>query len=294
LGRRGISVSNPANSSSADDATVLSTFADGIATIYLHRPDRLNAVTAQMETELLEAMRQAEASDDVRVIILTGSGRGFCAGADMSLLGNLSDFDWKHGDLDELRAKLCPPQPHPTARDDFQKTYSYFPSISKPVIGAINGATVGLGFVLALYCDIRMASASARFGTAFAQRGLIAEHGISWMLPRLVGLSNALDLLYSARLIDAQEALAMGLVSRVLPDDELLEHVQSYAEQLATTVSPRSLANMKREVYNALFQPLGEAIEAANRDMVKSFTCEDFKEGVAHFMEKRLPRFTGR
>jgi enoyl-CoA hydratase/carnithine racemase len=274
--------------------TVLYDTSDYVATITLNRPDRLNAIISQLEEDLLAALRRAEESDDVRVIILTGAGRGFCAGADMKNLDAGSHSDWSQVTTEEWIKANLPHRPRDDARADFQKTYSYFPAITKPIIGAINGFAVGLGFVLPLYCDIRIASDQAKFGTAFAQRGLIAEHGVSWMLPRLVGISNALDLLYSARMIDAEEALRMGLVSQVVPHDSLMEKVGEYANNLATKVSPRSLRLIKGEVYNALFQTLEEAIDVANVDMVESFACEDFKEGVAHFIEKRLPNFVGR
>lgn len=273
--------------------TILYEVGQHVATITLNRPDRMNAITRQLEEELFNAMQTAEQSDDVRVIVLTGAGRGFCAGADLSNLGAATETDWSVVDQAELRQRLLPTRPREGARTDFQKTYSYFPAIGKPILGAINGAAVGLGFVLQLYCDIRIASDEARFGTAFAQRGLIAEHGVSWMLPRLIGISNALDLLYSARLINAQEAQQMGLVSRVVPHGELLDEARRYATLLATTVSPRSLRIMKKQVYDALFSDLDEAIETANDEMLLSFQCADFKEGVAHFVDKRPPRFTG-
>ena len=199
---------------------------------------------------------------------------------------------WTTG-ADEFRKKFLPARPRDDARTDFQRTYSYFPAITKPIIAAINGAAVGLGFVLPLYCDIRFASDRARFGAAFSQRGLIGEHGVAWMLPRLIGISNALDLLYSSRLIDADEAQRIGLVSRVVAHDELAEAVRNFATSLAHDVSPRSLRIIKRQVYDGLFQSLGESIDKANNDMIQSFGCADFREGVAHFMEKRPPRFTG-
>jgi len=274
--------------------TVLYDVSDHIATITLNRPDRLNAITSQLQKDLFDAMHRAEENEDVRVIILTGAGRGFCAGADMKGLDETSNKDWSDVSDEEWVKGNCKEHPRDDARIDFQKTNSYFPAITKPILGAINGACVGLGFVLPLYCDIRFASDTARFGTAFAQRGLIAEHGISWMLPRLIGISNSFDLLYSARLINADEALRMGLVSRVIPQDTFIDEVREYATHLATKVSPRSLRLIKKEIYNALFQTLAEAIDAANLDMAGSFSCEDFKEGVAHFIEKREPHFTGK
>ena len=274
--------------------TVLYDSSDYVATITLNRPHRLNAIISQLEEELLDALHRAEENDDVRVIVLTGAGRGFCAGADMKNLDRGSQSDWSQVTTEEWIEANLPQRPRDHVRADFQKTYSYFPAITKPIIGAINGFAVGLGFVLPLYCDIRIASDQAKFGTAFAQRGLIAEHGVSWMLPRLVGISNTFDLLYSARMIDAEEALRMGLVSRVVPHDSLMEEVGEYASHLATRVSPRSLRLIKREVYNALFQTLEEAINTANADMFDSFACDDFKEGIAHFLEKRPPKFTGK
>ncbi len=267
--------------------------ADRVATITLNRPDKLNAWTGTMEQEVRASMHEAENDANVRVIILTGAGRGFCAGADMSLLGSIA----QKGLGDQGREHVLRNTGNggrAGARPDFQKKYSYFPSIQKPVIAAVNGPAVGLGFIITLYCDLRFASESARFGTAFAKRGLIAEYGISWMLPRLIGPANAMDMLFSARLVDAGEALRMGLVNQVFPQDSFLHSVNAYAKDLANNVSPRSLRVIKEQVYNGMFQTLSEAFEGAEQEMVKSLQCEDFKEGVAHFLEKRAPAFTGR
>ena len=182
----------------------------------------------------------------------------------------------------------------PASRADFQTQNSYFPAVPKPIIGAINGACAGLGMVLALYTDLRFASDTAVFTTAFSRRGLIAEHGMSWLLPRLIGLPQAMDLLFSARKVSADEAVRLGLVNRVIPQADFTAEVMAYARMLSQEVSPRSLREMKREIWNAQFQSLGEAVEAANADMATSFTSEDFREGVAHFLEKRAPAFTGR
>ncbi len=267
---------------------------DRIATLTLNRPDKLNAWTPVMEGEILHALQEADADENVRVIILTGAGRGFCAGADMQNLTAVAGDSEIARKYEKHLAEAAANSPQATIRSNFQKTYSYFPAISKPIIAALNGPTVGLGLVIALYCDIRFASDQAKFGTAFARRGLIAEHGISWLLPRMIGISNALDLLYSARIIDAAEALRMGLVSRVFPQASFIDEVRNYARELVDKASPRSQRVIKRQVYHALFQGLGEAIDVANADMIDSFLCEDFKEGVAHFIEKRPPQFTGR
>jgi len=264
---------------------------DRVATITLNRPDKLNAWTAVMEQEVRSAMEDAERDANVRVIVLTGAGRGFCAGGDMSLLSRVAD----HG-LDESTCErvLRTARRHEGVRPDFEKKYSYFPAGGKPVIAAINGPVVGLGLVITLYCDLRWASDAARFSTAFARRGLIAEYGMAWMLPRLVGLPNALDLLFSARMIDAAEALRMGLVNQVFPQDVFSDKVREHARDLASGVSPRSLRVIKRQVYGAMFQTLAEAFELSEREMLASLQSEDFKEGVAHFLEKRAPAFTGR
>lgn len=257
----------------------------GVATITLNRPDRLNAWTGVMHREVKAAMRAASDDPAVRAIVLTGAGRGFCAGADFEVLQGVRAGGTAAG----AEAPF-----DPAAGPDFSKTYSYFPAVPKPIIAAVNGACAGIGLVIALYADMRFASDAAVFTTAFARRGLIAEHGASWLLPRLVGMANAADLLFSARRVGPPEAAAMGLVNRVIPHASFMDEVMAYAGMLAREVSPRSLREMKREIWNAQFQSLGEAIDTANADMAASFASEDFKEGVAHYLEKRAPAFTGR
>jgi len=263
-----------------------------VATITLNRPDKLNAWTALMESEVRSHMENAEQDDAVRVIVLTGAGRGFCAGADMSLLSAVAE----RGLDDRGREHVLHNEGNRRegVSADFQKRYSYFPAIGKPVIAAINGPVVGLGLVITLYCDLRLASDASRFSTTFARRGLIAEYGMAWMLPRIIGIANALDLLFSARTIDAAEALRMGLVNRVFPHETFLEKAQESAQELASTVSPRSLRIIKRQVYEAMSQPLAEAFDISVREMMACFRTEDFKEGVAHFFEKRPAAFTGK
>jgi enoyl-CoA hydratase/carnithine racemase len=266
--------------------------ANRVATITLNRPDKLNAWTAVMESEVRSHMENAEQDDGVRVIVLTGAGRGFCAGADMSLLSAAADRGLDDRDREQVLRDGA--NRRESAAPDFQKKYSYFPAIGKPVIAAINGPVVGLGLVITLYCDLRLSSESARFSTTFARRGLIAEYGMAWMLPRIVGIANALDLLFSARTIDAAEALRMGLVNRVFPQETFLEKVQESAQELASTVSPRSLRIIKHQVYEAMSQPLAEAFDISMREMMACFRTEDFKEGVVHFVQKRPAAFTGK
>jgi enoyl-CoA hydratase/carnithine racemase len=266
--------------------------ADRIATITLNRPDKLNAWTATMEHEVRSAMAAAESDENVRAIILTGAGHGFCAGADISLLSTIAEKG-----IDAAQRAQATQRDGEISEDtraDFQRKYSYFPALTKPVIAAINGPVVGLGLVITLYCELRFASDAARFSTAFARRGLVAEYGMAWMLPRLVGHANALDLLFSARTIDATEALRMGLVNQVYPQETFHEKVAEYALGLASNVSPRSLRAIKRQVYDAMFQTLAESFEISEQEMLASLKSEDFKEGVAHFVEKRPPVFTGK
>ncbi len=262
-----------------------------IATITLNRPDKLNAWTFRMESEYKHALADADQRDDVRAIIVTGAGRGFCAGADMSLLTSVMGGEV---DTSDVTADGTLPGCTEDTPEDFKKQYSFPPAIGKPIIGAINGHAVGIGMVHPLYYDFRFASDKAKFGTAFAQRGLIAEYGIAWLLPRIVGIENAMDLLYTARIIDAAEALRMGLVSRVVPNDELLATARAFAAQLVAQSSPRSLRVMKRQIWHALFNSLGPSVDLAANEMMESFGSEDFREGVLSFMEKRPPQFSGK
>lgn len=275
-----------------DYETILYGVEEGIATVTLNRPERLNAWTVAMQHDVHDAMHRAAADDAVRAIILTGAGRGFCAGADMQLLSSASQGATRISADSSATPKPVPAQG--STRADFRMTYSWFPSIPKPIVGAINGPCAGLGMVVSLYCDMRFAAESAVFTTSFAQRGLIAEHGISWLLPRLVGLPEAADLLYSARKVGADEALRLKLVQRVLPDAELIPATRAYLRQIVDGVSPRSVAVMKRQIWDGMFQTLAEATVVGNYEMTQSFASEDFREGVAHFVEKRPARFSGR
>jgi enoyl-CoA hydratase/carnithine racemase len=247
---------------------------DGVALLTLNRPERLNAWTTEMEHVYFALLEQCGADDQVRAIVVTGTGRGFCAGADMQQLQELGD-----GTLIE------------SAETVERRPQSLPLSIPKPIIAAINGACAGIGLVQALMCDMRFAADGAKLTTAFARRGLIAEHGISWILPRLVGPARALDLLLSGRVVFAEEAQALGLVNRVYAPDRLLDAALEYAGELAAHCSPASMAAMKRQVYADLERTLPDALAEADRLMLASFTAPDFVEGVASFVERRDPRF---
>jgi enoyl-CoA hydratase/carnithine racemase len=246
---------------------------EGVAVLTLNRPDRLNAWTGEMESAYFGLLEECGGSEDVRVIVVTGAGRGFCAGADMKELQAIGNGDLESAAQVERREQTFPL------------------SIPKPIIAAINGPCAGIGLVQALMCDVRFAAEGAKLTTAFARRGLVAEHGISWILPRLVGPARALDLLLSARVVLAEEAQELGLVNRVLAPELLLEEALAYARELAVNCSPASMATMKRQVYTALEQDLSQALADADGLMLDSFTAPDFVEGVTSFLERRDPRF---
>lgn len=266
----------------------------GIATCTLNRPEHLNAYTPRMGVELRDAMYKAAGDDNVRAIVLTGAGRGFCAGADMKLLSAFSGAGGATAEAVGDMPTLEHTAPAGPVREDFQTEFGYLVAIPKPIVAAINGPAAGVGFLLALFCDIRLASDNARMGAIFSRRGLVAEYGMSWILPRLVGLANASDILFSGRLVNAEEALRMGLVSRVFPQPAFAQQVHSYALDLVTLSSPRSIRVMKRQLYEDQLRSLAESVEVATREMHESLGSEDFREGVAHFLEKRPPRFPGR
>ena len=247
---------------------------DRVALLTLNRPDRLNAWIPELQTRYFDLLDECAEREDVRAIVLTGAGRGFCAGADMQGLEQLADGDRNGGS---------------TAHDPRPVTYAL--GIPKPVIAAVNGACAGLGLVHAVMCDLRFAARSAKFTTAFARRGLVAEHGLSWMLPRLVGPARALDLLLSGRIVLGDEAADLGLVNRAVDDDQVLDEALAYARMLATECSPASMAQMKAQVYGDYERTLAESLEHANRLMAESFSGPDFGEGVRSFIERRTPEF---
>jgi enoyl-CoA hydratase/carnithine racemase len=254
---------------------VLREIEDDVAVLTFNRPDRLNAWTGEMQVQYFDLLEDCAAREDVRAIVVTGAGRGFCAGADMQNLQALSD-----GDVEGASS---------TARDPRPVTHAL--TIPKPVIAAINGPCAGLGLVHALMCDLRFVAAEAKLTTAFARRGLVAEHGLSWILPRLIGPARALDLLLSGRIVLGAEAAEMGLANWAVEAGRTLEEALTYARMLATECSPASMADMKLQVYADYEHTIDETVAEANRLMGESFTRPDFAEGVKSFVERRPPNF---
>jgi enoyl-CoA hydratase/carnithine racemase len=259
------------------------------AIITLNRPDNLNAFTYPMMEELRHALSEAEKDSAVTAIILTGAGRGFCAGMDMNALDTLASTGEQEG---AGTVDLTASPGDPAMGEDFISGFTYLMTIRKPIIAAVNGACAGLGLSVALLCDLRFASDTAKFVTSFSHRGLVAEHGQSWILPRIVGPSKALDLFWSSRRVMADEAKEIGMIDRICAPDQLLASAVAYVDELAAKAAPKSLMTMKQQVYRHMNMSLGDAMRETNRLMDASTAHDDFKEGVASFMEKRPPNFS--
>lgn len=254
----------------ADDAHVSTERRGAVLVVTLDRPEKLNAWTPRMEREFGAAMALAEADEPVRAVVITGAGRAFCAGADMGVLDAVSSSD--------EASRITAERPTHVAA-----------TLRKPVIAAMHGAAAGIGMVQALYADVRFASPSALFLTAFAHRGLIAEYGVAWILPRLIGHSRASDLLLSSRKVGAEEALRIGLVDHLV--DDPLEAAIAYAEDLATRSAPSSMATIKEQLRLDAERSFAASVEHADALMRESFEAPDLAEGVASFTERRDPAF---
>ncbi len=256
--------------------------ADAVLTITLNRPDRLNAFTPRMLEELLRAFDSADADDDVRAVIVTGAGRGFCAGADLEAGG--STFDYRARGLDD-----------DVPRDGGGRFVLRVFECKKPVIAAINGPAVGVGATMTLPMDMRLASDSARMGFVFTRRGIVPEACSSWFLPRIVGISQAMEWAATGRVFDAEEALAGGLVRSVHPGDELLGAAQAIAREIAHNTAPVSVALARRLMWTMLgaAHPM-EAHRADSRGMLARGQSADAQEGIASFLEKRGATFPDR
>jgi len=260
----------------------------GVATVTLNRPERLNAWTGRMESAYRAAMADAEADPAVRVVVVTGAGRGFCAGADAAALGPMAEsgtYDPGTGDSDGGGGE---PGPSGRLSGEPERGFAWQLRMSKPVIAAINGPVAGVGLVLALFCDLRFAVSGAKLTTSFGRLGLPAEYGSSWLLPRLVGRSRAADLLFSSRVVLAEEALAMGLVDRVCGVDATLD----YARTIAAEISRSSLATIKQQLWADLTgRSLDDSVADSYALLQRMVGEPDFTEGVRALQDKRPPRF---
>lgn len=270
--------------------------ADGVGLVTLNRPDRLNAWTVRMEAEYRFVLEEADRDPAVRVIVVTGAGRGFCAGADYRALDQLAggaEYGAVPGRDDTVTDDAGTPdlRPPTAVRPDFAHIHTWPLGLSKPVIAAVNGPAAGVGFVVMCFADIRFAAAGAKLTTSFARLGLPAEHGVSWILPRLIGAGRAADLLFSSRIVLAEEAAEMGLVSRVVAPDRLLSETLDYARRMAEECSPSSLRALKRQLWADVLGDLATAAHASVDDMLLMIREPDFAEGVAAFQARRPPRF---
>lgn len=245
-----------------------------LAVIRLERPDARNALTVAMIGGVADAAARAESDPEVFALCITGAGKGFCAGIDMELLAASASGE-RSSENDAENPAL----------------FSFLTRVSKPVIAAVNGVAAGGGFVLAMMCDLRFMADDANYTTVFARRGLIAEHGTSWLTPRIAGLSRALDILWSSRRIGAEEAYRMGLADRVIPAADLIATVEDYVANMAATVSPMAVAMIKKHVYAHWETGFAQAAREAQAAMTISLAHPDAAEGARSFMERRPPRF---
>lgn len=251
---------------------VLCDVVDGVATVTLNRPDRMNAWTYAMEVAYFDLVDQLDADPAVRAVVLTGAGRGFCPGLDAA-------------DLADRTQGVA-------GQEGVDRPMTHARSLRKPLLAAINGGCAGIGLVQALVADVRFAAAGIKLATAFTRRGLVAEFGASWLLPRIVGTGHAMDLLLSGRTVTAEEALTMGLVNRVYPADELVPAAEAYARDLATNCSPLAMQAVKEQVATDWTGELEESVVTAARLVKEPERRPDFREGVAAFTERRAPNFS--
>jgi 2-(1,2-epoxy-1,2-dihydrophenyl)acetyl-CoA isomerase len=251
-----------------------------VATIYLNRPERLNALSPTMRTELVQAMKASNVDDDIRVIVITGKGRGFCSGGDVKAMNESS----RSGDGNPLEEKIAP------VRDQVLLAIH---NADKPVIAAVNGVAVGAGMNLALACDIRIASDTAKFSQAFVKRGLHPDWGGTYFLPRIVGLAKACQMTWSGEIVDAEEARSLGIVTEVTASENLLPRTMEMAASFARN-APIAIRLSRKSMYRNMNASLQEALDTETAAQNLCSQTEDFREGVAAFVEKREPSFNGR
>ena len=263
-----------------EEAVIYEVTATGVVVMTLNRPDRLNTWGGDIATAFYAGLDRAEQDPAVRVIVLTGRGKAFCAGAQLGSMGNVAQ-SIEETDEGKLASLVGDRQPH------------HLTTLCKPVIAAINGSCVGIGLTQALMCDVRFAAAGAKFAASFARRGLIAEYGVSWILPRLAGWGVALDLLLSGRTFLADEAAQLGLVKEVVPPEQLMTRTMAYAEDVAQNCSPASMAVIKRQAYGDAMREVADSSSRSEVLLQRSLQLPDVIEGITSFFEKRAPSFPG-
>jgi enoyl-CoA hydratase/carnithine racemase len=262
--------------------------ADGIATLTLHRPERLNSWTGRMHTEYRHLLLRVEDDPAIRAVVVTGAGRGFCAGADTRALeSHVERGGYDPGTPENLA------RPGYGVRPEFDADFAFQFGMRKPVIAAINGPAAGVGLVIACYADLRFAVPGAKLTTAHGRLNLPAEYGLSWLLPRLIGLTRANDLLLSSRVFLTDEAMELGLLNGLFPKDELLPRTYTWVRELIAHVSPESVAATKRQIYTDLHRDVGSSVAEAGTLLAAMMKQPDYAEAVAAWKEKRPPRWRG-
>ena len=261
---------------------------DQIATITLNRPDRLNAWTMRMHIEYRHALKAADEDAHVRAIIVTGNGRGFCAGADSRALEAVKKKGYSSADKEELV------WPGEGISEDFRASFAYHYGLRKPVVAAINGPAAGVGLVIACYADIRFSAPGVKFTTSHGKLNFPAEYGLSWVLPRVIGLGRANDLLLTSRVFLSDEAFDVGLVNYLVPKDELMDRTTAYVKNMITSVSPRSLQETRHQIYKDLHRDVASSVEESERLIADMSKDEDFREGLDAYLEKRDPKWKGK
>lgn len=257
-----------------------------IGVITLNRPHRMNAWTGRMHSEYRWCLAELNRNDHVRAIVVTGAGRGFCVGGDaQALSGHVKKGGYDPGTPDEMA------RPGYGTAPEFDASFAYHYGLNKPVIAAMNGPAAGVGLALACFADLRIAAAGAKFTTAHGKLNLPAEYGLSWLLPRMMGLTRANDILLSSRAFTAEEGLSMGLFNRVVPAEQVFDEALEYARQLVATVSPRSLKETRWQIYRDLHRSVQASVVDSETLLNEMMRDPDYAEGVKAFLEKRAPNW---
>ncbi|MBP20582.1 MAG: enoyl-CoA hydratase [Gammaproteobacteria bacterium] len=268
--------------------TLLLEVEDSIAIVTLNRPKRMNAWTGRMHTEYRWLLEQLEGNPNVRAIVVTGAGRSFCVGADSKALeGHVEKGGYDPGTPDPLA------EPGYGVRPEFDASFAYHFGLKKPVVAAINGPAAGIGLVLACFADIRFAAPGVKLTTAHGKLNLPAEYGLSWLLPRIIGLARANDLLFTSRIFLTEEAEQLGLVNRIVENSSLLDETVSYTRSMIESVSPASLMETKRQIYTDLHRDVAQSVRDSEKLIDYMMKQNDYREGVTAFLEKRSPKWSG-